>query len=726
MGRDSRVAFVRIGADDRGFKNTLRSTEKAAQTWSSRVKGRISGAFRDAFGGLGNVVGLGGVAAFASIARDVKTFNDRLVRLQISSNRSRGEMMKFNAELQETAQRTGVSADTLLGGAEKYQELTGKLGDFTSQLQMFAAVASGTGASMEDISTAAAALTQNLKVDPTQLSRVFDIFTQQGKDGAVEFKNLAEELSGLTGQFATFGARGEAGAAQLGAFLQVIRRGAPSAAEAATQLTSIMNELTNSKNIEALEEKGIKVWANKAKGELRDLGVIVEEVVTKIPTAQLSDIFGRSESRKGLVTLANPENMRMLHEMQDTTGKIGVVARDAAEWQASAGARIAMVQAKFKAVFTKAILDNADALVRAFEGVVKALTWIAEHPEALATIAVLWKGGGGLRGLGALAGGGGGAGALGEAAAASAGGMAGIGGRVASRAGGVMQGIAVGLALDAVGQKTGDSLDSLSESGMMAAGALAGFGGAVGAVGIAIMGIKLMSDAALAAIDARQDREAKSIWGERPRSDAAALGTLGAGAAREIFDPVTGQTKTIDTGKFDAKAYYRMRMSSPLLGITPEMKASAEFMMRKGKNEGFVDKFGNVDIEKVRASVDADETLDAGKRLQIMQQMQFAEEIMRNDPEMFYRTLNYNLPAGATPFAPPAETGYFPDALAEMEGAAPGTGMPRSFQDKPTIIGQAGNFMRNMTTPSPIEIRVIVPPNFEVQDNLKSRGKHHR
>ena len=37
MGRDSRIALVRIGADDRGFRSKLRETEKGAQAWATRA-----------------------------------------------------------------------------------------------------------------------------------------------------------------------------------------------------------------------------------------------------------------------------------------------------------------------------------------------------------------------------------------------------------------------------------------------------------------------------------------------------------------------------------------------------------------------------------------------------------------------------------------------------------------------------------------------------------------
>jgi hypothetical protein len=534
MGRDARIALVRIGADDRGYRAALRGTEKATQTWAQRVKGKISGAFRDAFSGLGGVVGLAGVAGFAAIARDVKVFNDRLVRLAISSGRTRGEMLQFNQALQATAVATGVSADELLGGAEKYQELTGRFSQFRDALGTFAKVSAATGASVEVLSQAAAALSDNLDVSPDELMRVFDILAAQGKDGAVELRNLAEELAGLTGQYALFGTKGAKGTAQLGAFLQVLRKGAPSAAEAATQMQSIMAEIQNPMNEKQLKRAGVNV-RNKD-GSLRDIQEIVKDISTHIKPQDLAKIFGRSEARKGLITLL--ANLDVLKDLEDETSKLGTIERDNATWQESAGAKIAKAQARFKQVFNEALLKNLDAIVSAFESIVKALSWIAGHPEALAGIAALWKGGGFVgEGATAVAGMGGGAGSGRRGGK----GTKRQGVNWAGGIGGAMQGTAVGLL---VATTLGKDLSGLGQAAVVALHGLAGLPGPFGAVATAAA---LLADAILLLMNfltARLEEEQKKIVDQKygdAESRANADILLGKQRTTSEFNAETGQ-----------------------------------------------------------------------------------------------------------------------------------------------------------------------------------------
>jgi TP901 family phage tail tape measure protein len=555
------MALVRIGADDRGYRQSLRGTEKATQAWATRIKGHLSRAFKAGFGGLGNVAGMAGIASFGAIAREVKVFNDRLVRLQISSGQSRGAMLKFGDTLHRTAVATGVSADILLGGAEKYQELTGRFSEFEASLQTFAMVASATGADMSDLSEAAAALSDNLNVKPDEFLKVFDILANQGKQGAVELRNLAQEFTGLTSGFARFGTVGVKGANQLGAWLQVLRKGAPTASEAATQLQSLMSELQNPMNVKLLKKRGVRVYANEKTGELRDLSAIVADIHKKLKPQDIAKIFGRMESRKALIT--HKDNVDMFVKLQDEAQHFGTIQKDSAIWQESAGARLAKAQAQFKDAFNQALIKNMDAIVHAFEAMVKALSWIADHPEALLAIAALWKGGGVAGSLGGIAsfyGAGAGAGAGGVAGAAGgARGPAGAAARglnIAGGIGGAMQGAGVGLAVAAT---LGQDMSTFSKGTLVAMHAMAGLPGPIGAVGLAA---SLLSDGLLAAaaaanesIDAEHKRIVEQKYGDQTSRQNAdiLLGTKKWGWKRDAKGVNQWALQDVESGATDAE-----------------------------------------------------------------------------------------------------------------------------------------------------------------------------
>jgi hypothetical protein len=83
----------------------------------------------------------------------------------------------------------------------------------------------------------------------------------QGKAGAVELKDMAGELATLAPQFANFrGGKGTAGIREMGSAFQVIRTGAGSASEAATQFESLMGELAKPDVIRKLAAIKIKIF----------------------------------------------------------------------------------------------------------------------------------------------------------------------------------------------------------------------------------------------------------------------------------------------------------------------------------------------------------------------------------------------------------------------------------------------------------------------------------
>ncbi len=512
MGRDARIAMVRLGADRRQYEKDLRDAEKATQTWGNRVKGHITRSLRGAFGGLGGITGLAGIAGFGAIARDVMKFDEALVNLQISAGKSRGEMLKFNDQLQKVAASTGAQQDELIAGAQKYTELTGKFDEFAASLDVFAKAQVATGASMESLVGAAAALSSNLNVDPSQMLGALDAIAAQGKSGKIEIKDLAATLPGLTGQFAQFNTTGTKGTIELGAAMQIMARGFGSASETATGMSSLMTAFV--KNSKELKSIGVDVFDKN--GKARDFADIMFQLIDKSKgdPRVLQRVLGRTEAVQAIlpVMAAGREEFERFIALG---GKGGTIMADFAEKEKSVGVQMAKAKAQLTAAFNKALINNLDVIVAAFQAIVKALSWMASHPEALAGLAVLWKGGGFLStigGLGIGAGAGGAGGGLAGVAGAAAGGARGA--RLVQATGGMMQGAAVGYALSRTGEKLNDGFDSLATAGVTAAGALAGLGGPIGLLGAAIMGIKVVTDFYIAGIEEQQRQMAKRTLDE--------------------------------------------------------------------------------------------------------------------------------------------------------------------------------------------------------------------
>lgn len=540
MGRDSRIAMVRLGTDSRDFDRGLRSAEKSAQTWGNRVKGHISKSLKDGFGGLQGIAGLAGIAGFGALAREVKLFNDRLVRLQIQSGKSRGEMLKFNQALQDAASATGASQDQLLAGAERYQELTGRFGEFQAALGTFAKVHVATGTSMEALATSAAALASNLHLKPEEFLDAFGVLSQQGKAGAIQLNNVADALTGVTAQFALFNTTGPQGVRELGAWFQTLRKGAPDVAETTTMLEGLMHGIRQ--HSAKLKHFGIDIWANKAKGELKDLAVIVDQIVAKVPLSELGKISERKEFQNAIITYR--AHREEFEQYKTTAGSAADITKDFATEAESAGGKMAIAEAHFKATFNAAIMKNLDAMVLAFDALVKALSWMAQHPEALAGLAFLWKGGGFLGTIAGLAPGAGGAGGLPALGAGAASATSGVGAaRYMGIAGAAAQRAAVGyVAATALGL---DKLDTGIITATSALSALPGpIGGVAGAMTLLATGIVAAAQYFMGEIEKEQKEIASQKYGDQSGEQNADI-LLG----KQYLDPLTGEMKTIGPSK---------------------------------------------------------------------------------------------------------------------------------------------------------------------------------
>lgn len=456
-----REARIRIGVDAPHLSKSLRGTEGRLQRWGRGIAGNLRRSLGGALSNLGDIAGFGGIAGLGLAFRSVKQFNDRLVRLQVNAGKSRTEMMQFNGELQRVAQARGIDQDQLLAGAEKFQELTGRFDDFAEALDTFGIVAVATGANMDDISSSAAALTENLGVSKEELLQVFDVMATQGKMGAVELRDMATLLAGLTPQFRMFGTVGAEGAARLGAFMQILRKGFGTSAEAATGFTSLMSAIQKSAG-EIEKKAGVKVFTDKEKTKMRDMRDIVFELAEKVKSPEkLFEILGRQEAVQALLVLAQ-NGSEAFDKMASKVGKTGALMEDFKTVSESASGKFAQAEAKIKAAFNEALVKNLDAVTKAFSAIARAIAWMAENKEAALAIFAAAKFGPGL--LGALAGGVGGAAGKGAAAAAGGIGTLGIAGTVVAGVGGVLAGRVYD---DATGLS--DRLAGVEDSRMMSA-----------------------------------------------------------------------------------------------------------------------------------------------------------------------------------------------------------------------------------------------------------------
>lgn len=126
-----------------------------------------------------------------------------------------GAALKWNQTQTEVAKGTGV---LIAGGISSAKELE-------AYVPVMAKTATATRASMDDLGSVAIALNDNLGISAAGLERSMNMLAFAGKSGQFELADMAKWLPQLTPQFAALGVTGERAVAEIGASLQIARRG---------------------------------------------------------------------------------------------------------------------------------------------------------------------------------------------------------------------------------------------------------------------------------------------------------------------------------------------------------------------------------------------------------------------------------------------------------------------------------------------------------------------
>lgn len=161
----------------------------------------------------------------------------------------RASALKWNQTQTEVAKGTGV---LIAGGISSAKELA----DYAP---IMAKTATATRASMDDLGSVAIALNDNLGIGAGGLERAMNMLAYAGKRGQFELADMAKWLPQLTPQFAALGITGERAVAEIGASLQIARKGAGSNDEAANNFKNFLSKLTAPDTLKAFNDAGIDI-----------------------------------------------------------------------------------------------------------------------------------------------------------------------------------------------------------------------------------------------------------------------------------------------------------------------------------------------------------------------------------------------------------------------------------------------------------------------------------
>lgn len=198
-----KTAAATARAEARATMVAAKEVAAVAENKRSSRMAVASGAAGGFKAGVG-IIGAGFSMAAGQAVRQQMGLEERAALLRSASGKSTKDFDSI-AQAKGISNLTGVSADEVMGGFEK---LSGKAGgggltEYTSQFTELAKVAHGAGVNMTDLGDTLGTL-YNRGVKADSVVKVVEALVQQGKDGAVEFNQLAVLLDASSGALGRF------------------------------------------------------------------------------------------------------------------------------------------------------------------------------------------------------------------------------------------------------------------------------------------------------------------------------------------------------------------------------------------------------------------------------------------------------------------------------------------------------------------------------------------
>ena len=202
-----------------------------------------------------------GVALGAPVVQSVRLaagFQDQMRDIAITgeftkaeeakvSNTVRDAAGKWNQTQAEIGRGLGV---LVAGGIQNAKSLE-------AYAPVMAKAATATRASMDDLGSVAIALKDNLKVGEEGFEGALNMLAYAGKRGQFEIRDMARWLPALSPSFQALGVTGKEAVAEIGAALQIARKGAGSNDEAANNFKNFLQKITSPDTLKDFEKAGI-------------------------------------------------------------------------------------------------------------------------------------------------------------------------------------------------------------------------------------------------------------------------------------------------------------------------------------------------------------------------------------------------------------------------------------------------------------------------------------
>ncbi len=390
---------------DKARRSQQRLGEAAKPT---QTRQRMAGVGRSLLGWGASYLSLSGMKAGA---QKIGNLQERFVYLGIQADIDDAELKKLKDKIYSIShdQKIKINASELTSAVEVITEKSGDLELARQNLKNMGLAIRATGASGADIG----AMVNNLKEKfgvavPAQIRAALETLVVQGKAGSFTLKDLAQQGERVTAAYAAMGRTGPEAVREMGALLQVFRKGAGSSEQATTAFEAVMRDLVKKAPQLRKELPGFEIWdpekSRWENGVEKRVAKPVNQILLELLKRTGGDIeilqkyFGE-ESARGLKVLItefqkNKGKIPILKEFMAVKGDSGQLEKDSQRAAGTINADLAVTGSKVE----KALSDKGEGLVSSVteqiskldtENVGNALNWALGGALGLGS---LWAG----------------------------------------------------------------------------------------------------------------------------------------------------------------------------------------------------------------------------------------------------------------------------------------------------------------------------------------------
>lgn len=351
--RAAGIATSDLSRHERELRDRAAGTNRELQEQERRLhavteRQRRFSAARDQFGRMqGTATGLaiGGAAAMGTGMRmarpflggiaDAKAYQSTMTDIAQKAEMSRKAGEKMGVGLLAAAKAANQMPADIQSGVDALAGFGLDPAKAAQMMRPIGRAATAYKAEIADLSKAAFAANDNLKVPIEQTQRVIDIMAQAGKSGAFEIKDMAQYFPTLTAGYQALGQKGTAAVADLAAALQIARKGAGDSAQAATNMENVLQKIASPATIGKFKKFGVDLPAalKKAYSEGKTPLEAIAELTNKTLGGDLGKIgflFEDAQVQQGLRPLIqNLEEYKRIRAQ--AAGANGTTDRDFAE-----------------------------------------------------------------------------------------------------------------------------------------------------------------------------------------------------------------------------------------------------------------------------------------------------------------------------------------------------------------------------------------------------------